>query len=223
MKFSKTEYYISKVTDLRKATIFIMEQHWQTQYTIIRRATLQTDERAWDDFFKCYQGYVSTIIHKQQPRRPDHEDIVQTVLVKIFKNLSKFEPGGPAKFRTWLYTLIRNAFIDYLRVHDKNKTVDVCDSEGNLPQSLIPQTEPEIEKIAEDEWRAHISNLALKAAEEHFSGKAVMVFKMSAEGVDVDTIANDLGINKRTVYTLKNRVKTFLIKQINELCHDLEL
>ncbi|MDB4570793.1 helix-turn-helix domain-containing protein, partial [Akkermansiaceae bacterium] len=57
---------------------------------------------------------------------------------------------------------------------------------------------------------------------EAFSGNAVEVFTMSLSGHSVENTAKQLGIKTNTVYILKHRVKTMLLREIQILKRDLE-
>jgi DNA-directed RNA polymerase specialized sigma24 family protein len=81
---------------------------------------------------------------------------------------------------------------------------------------------PEIEKIAEEEWKVHLTNLAFKKIEGSFSKKAMEVFRLSVEGVSPDEIAEQTGIARGSIATLKARVKTRFFKEIEILREDLE-
>jgi RNA polymerase sigma-70 factor (ECF subfamily) len=56
-----------------------------------------------------------------------------------------------------------------------------------------------------------------------FSGKAIQVFQMSLDGNEVEEICCELSLSKDSVYTLKNRVKKYLIREIKKLREELEL
>ena len=62
----------------------------------------------------------------------------------------------------------------------------------------------------------------MERAKMVFSGNAIEVFQLSLKGKDVEEIAIQLHIKTNTVYTLKHRVKTVILKEIKQLKHDLE-
>ena len=74
----------------------------------------------------------------------------------------------------------------------------------------------------EEEWQQYVVDLALDRAREAFSGNAVEVFTLSLGGHPVEDIAKQLGIKTNTVYILKHRVKTMLLREIQILKRDLE-
>ena len=81
---------------------------------------------------------------------------------------------------------------------------------------------PEIDEIADKEWEAYLTSMAMKTLRSAYTGRAIEVFQKSLEGLTVDIISVDLGISIQSVYTLKARVKQSLIKEITRLRSDLE-
>ena len=81
---------------------------------------------------------------------------------------------------------------------------------------------PELDKIADHEWRVHLTNLALKNIESLFSDNAIEVFKLSITGLSTDDVAEQTGLSISTVNTLKSRVKTRFNTELEHLKDDLE-
>ena len=213
------------ILNKQNSGIYHMSENWQTRMTLIQRAKTQDNELAWEEFVQYYQGFISMVVYKLYPGHSESQDIVQTVLLKVWKNLALFDETKKIKFRTWLNCLIRNCLIDYLRKHSKHKDnqAHVLTEDGKIPQSLEPRSEAEVDVIIGNEWKAHITRLALDAIPERFSGKTMQVFDMSMKNVSAEDISKELELTVESVYTLKNRVKKFLMRQIKELRHELEL
>lgn len=60
-----------------------------------------------------YQNYVFTLTLRLIKSREDAEELAQDVFVKAYRYLSDFR--GDAKFSTWLYTIVNNTCITWLR------------------------------------------------------------------------------------------------------------
>jgi DNA-directed RNA polymerase specialized sigma24 family protein len=87
--------------------------------------------------------------------------------------------------------------------------------EYNLNGAFL--SENNLEKIIEKDWRRYLTQQALKNIQSNFSGLAIEVFKRSLRGLPTEKIAQDLGIAKSSVRTLKSRVQRELIKEISNL------
>ena len=73
----------------------------------------------------------------------ESEDIVQECFVKIYINRMSYKPSHT--FKTYLFTVIRNACIDYLRKNKKRRVTnldDISEISNNItPEDSIIKTE----------------------------------------------------------------------------------
>jgi RNA polymerase sigma factor (sigma-70 family) len=60
-----------------------------------------------------YQSYVFTLCFRMIKTREDAEELAQDVFVKAYRYLKDFR--GESKFTTWLYTIVNNTCITFLR------------------------------------------------------------------------------------------------------------
>jgi len=74
---------------------------------------LQGDTPAYSVLVDRYRSYVFTLTLRMVKTREDAEEIAQDVFVKAFRYLADFR--GTAKFTTWLYTIVNNTCISFLR------------------------------------------------------------------------------------------------------------
>ena len=195
-----------------------MNQDWNTRQTLLMRAKDPNDQAAWEEFIHFYKDFLRVIIYKITGSHKHSEDLLQTVLFEIWRSLARFQTDQKrAKFRTWLSAVVRNTVIDQLKKENRQEKIQ---------RELDPQppiTQPELEKEIQREWEIHLSRLALNNISERFSGKAMQVFEMSLAGKTNDEICSTLEISVDSAYTLKNRVKKSLIREIKNLRNELEL
>jgi RNA polymerase sigma-70 factor (ECF subfamily) len=91
-----------------------------TRVSLIERVANPDDQEAWFEFFTLYEpvltAYVRSHSHCRQLSGPDIDDLVQTVLIKLFRKLPEFSlDQRRGRFRTYLYQVTANAIVDYLR------------------------------------------------------------------------------------------------------------
>ncbi|MBF0198073.1 MAG: sigma-70 family RNA polymerase sigma factor [Planctomycetes bacterium] len=202
-----------------------MGKNWATRQTLLERALDKSDQEAWNHFVNYYKGFIEVVIFKMNIQFHDRDDLVQSVLIKIWNNLANFEiDHDKAKFRTWLSRVTRNTVIDYLR-HEKRKDKlfsDVHDEQLDDTRNDSNMNEGEIEQIIEKEWMTHITKLALKNISAKFSHQAIQAFTMSLHNMDISQISDKLGIKENSVYKLRNRVKKHMTAEIKNLRQELE-
>jgi RNA polymerase sigma factor (sigma-70 family) len=74
---------------------------------------LAGDHQAYAGLVNRYQNYVFTLTLRMVKNREDAEEVAQDVFIKAFKYLADFR--GASKFTTWLYTIVNNTCISFLR------------------------------------------------------------------------------------------------------------
>jgi RNA polymerase sigma-70 factor (ECF subfamily) len=84
----------------------------QTDNEIISQV-LRGNQAAYADLVNKYQGYVFTLTLRLVKSREDAEELAQDVFIKAYRYLADFR--GDSKFSTWLYTIVNNTCITWLR------------------------------------------------------------------------------------------------------------
>jgi RNA polymerase sigma-70 factor (ECF subfamily) len=106
---------------------------------------LNGDQQAYAALVNRYQNYVFTLALRFTKNREDAEEVSQDIFVKAFRALADFK--GTSKFSTWLYTIVNNTCITFLRkkrlqTHslDKEGVFEVADSQDSgLRANLVEQ------------------------------------------------------------------------------------
>ncbi|HYC40623.1 MAG TPA: RNA polymerase sigma factor [Chitinophagaceae bacterium] len=79
----------------------------------IIQKVLGGDTQSYATLVDRYQNYVFTLALRMVKNREDAEEVAQDVFIKAFRALADFR--GNSKFSTWLYTIVNNTSITYLR------------------------------------------------------------------------------------------------------------
>ena len=74
---------------------------------------LNGDHQAYAGLVNRYQNYVFTLALRMVKNREDAEEVAQDAFIKAYKYLADFK--GNSKFSTWLYTIVNNTGITFLR------------------------------------------------------------------------------------------------------------
>lgn len=190
------------------------KESFQTRITLIQRVTDQYDEASWEDFSNIYYGYVYAIIRRMNMSAEDAEDLVQQVLLTVWKKIPETDVTQIRRFRSWLAKITRDLVINFIRKRsrDANRIKKVEADETLYHVESIPL--PDIDEIAEKEWKLHLTHLALKKIEPLFSGRAIQVFRLNLDGMGIGEIAEKLNLEENSVYRLRNRVKKKLMNEI---------
>lgn len=110
------------------------------------------------------------------------EDLVQDVFVRMLKYRATYQPGS--QFRTWMYTLARNAHID--RYHGRSRDIAMAD-DAPEPVSRQPMI---VETLERDEQKA----LLRRALAQLSPDKRELLVLSRFQGLKYEEIATMLGI-----------------------------
>jgi RNA polymerase sigma-70 factor (ECF subfamily) len=83
-----------------------------TDTEVIARV-LQGEQGLFALLVERYRNYVFTLVLRFTGNREDAEEIAQDIFVKAYRSLADFR--GASKFSTWLYTIVNNTCISFLR------------------------------------------------------------------------------------------------------------
>ncbi|MGJ8724791.1 MAG: RNA polymerase sigma factor [Roseibacillus sp.] len=193
-----------------------------TRVSLLQRAREDENHPAWEELLSYYEPFVSKVLLSMSFRGADLEDAKQQVFLKLWRGLHTYERDPErALFRTWFARLIRNTALNIIRSRNRQPTGPSFDDEQSQQANMLSD-DSGLEKRVEEEWQQYVVELAMDRARLVFSGHAIEVFTMSLDGQTVEHIAETLGIKTNTVYILKHRVKTVLLREIQQLKKDLE-
>ncbi len=98
-----------------------------TDTEVIARV-LQGEQGLFSLLVERYRNYVFTLVLRFTGNREDAEEIAQDIFVKAYRSLADFR--GASKFSTWLYTIVNNTCISFLR----KKKIDTVSIDGASTQ-----------------------------------------------------------------------------------------
>ncbi len=190
---------------------------YRTRITLLEKVQNQYDNQAWDEFAASYQDYIYAILRHMNISYDDTSDLLQQVLVKLWKKLPEIEIHKMNRFRSYLAVMTKNCAHDYLRKKISERTKHDQLRESNDLQYFDSISMPDINRIADIEWNNYIAAQALKNISEDFSEKAIELFKGILAERDIKELAEELGMGLSTAYRLKSRVKERLLAEVQSL------
>lgn len=93
---------------------------------------LNGDKKSLEVIVNRHLKPVFNYVYRITSSSNETEDIVQEVFIKVWKNISKFNPDQ--NFKTWLFAIARNTTIDWLRKRKNisfSKLDSINDEEGD--------------------------------------------------------------------------------------------
>lgn len=108
---------------------------------LVKMAT-SGDKKALQNLIIRHQIFIYNLALKMTKNIEDAEDLTQEVFIKAITSLSKFE--GKSKFRTWLYRITVNHFLNTKKRKSELKAVDFetyFNSIDNMPNNELSNQE----------------------------------------------------------------------------------
>jgi RNA polymerase sigma factor (sigma-70 family) len=196
---------------------------WHTRVTLLQRVKDQHDAKAWEEFVFYYRRYVYNIARRMNLNHHDAEEVVQTVMLKLWKKLPEFEyDSSKGRFRGWLCRVCGNEVKMFIRKRQR-RAATLDRRERQAEESYLKRVElPDIENLAEKEWVVYITSLAWDSIQDHFDDKTKKAFELLSKGMSGEEVAEELEISRSSAYVYKKRVQDRLRIEIMRLNRELD-
>ena len=157
------------------------------------------DTEAFDELVTRYRTRVFSMIYNMVHNEQDAWDLAQDSFLKAWKSIKRFR--GRSSFYTWIYRIVMNVTIDWLRKkHIKGAGTEFDDAtqlkEVDPASKTVPRAEAlPYETMERDEVRARIDQAIAQLSPEQ---RAVILMK-EIEGMQYHEIAEAIGCSIGTV------------------------
>ncbi|MEQ8906072.1 RNA polymerase sigma factor [Ekhidna sp.] len=160
------------------------------------------DNRYFSVFADRYEKYILTRCKSYVKDADSAEDLSQEVMIKVFLQVANFRKE--AKLTTWLFSIIHNTCIDYLR-SKKKRTHDVISEK--LADEVFEIVDAD-EELTEEKTVEILETLLDQMTPE---GKLILLLKYK-EKHSINDIQNSLGLSESAVKMRLKRAKEMLNK-----------
>jgi len=158
----------------------------------------QGETAAFNELVTRYRHRAFSMIYQMVRREDDAWDLTQDGFLKAWKSIRNFR--GQAQFYTWLYRILMNVTIDWLRKKQVQSGTEFDDAIGlnNIEPASVTTPRSELApavRLADKEIRSRIDAAVQRLTPEH---REVIVLR-EIEGLDYQEIADQVGISIGTV------------------------
>lgn len=154
----------------------------RTPDTVIRKA-MAGDANAFRIIVEDHQDFVFAVAHRFVNNTRDAEDLAQETFLRLWKSISRYK--AEIKLTTWLYKIVTNICLDYLkskqRKQDTRHLALESGEEIRAPQSAD-------QAVIDEE----LKTLLIKAAETLTPKQKAVFILRDLEGLDVPEVAGIL-------------------------------
>lgn len=175
------------------------------------------DHKTFDQFLAHWQNDIYRMIRARVNAPADAEDIMQEVLLKLYRGLESFR--GESQLKTWIYRLVKNAIADYYRkpwwkfdwVRERPFS-DGSKSSPVLEQYSDEQQASALDAVLSKEQGEHLLRLVdlLSPAEkEYFTLRFLDGFSLQQMSV---ATGQNLNTIKTHLYRAVKKMRTYLLE-----------
>ena len=186
------------------------------QEAAIVRKVLGGDANAFETLVLEYEKNVYNIALRMTGNSEDAADMTQEAFIKAYNSLQSFR--GDSKFSVWLYRIVSNVCLDFLRSKNRRPTVSLSveDDDGEDAQLDVADESqsPELlldRKLTRDSVRRGLDSLPPDYRQ--------ILLLREIQGLSYDEIAQalslEVGTVKSRIYRARKRLCTFLIDDGN--------
>ncbi|SFN91986.1 RNA polymerase sigma-70 factor, ECF subfamily [Bizionia echini] len=164
-----------------------------------------------DQWIDRYSDYLFNFTISRVSDREISKDLVQDTFFAGLKSMKNFK--GEASERTWLISILKRKIIDhYRKINSKKGQAEVRmsynsnEEEGDWLEERIADP---FDKTAEDTLENDELGDAIYSCLEKLPEKQATVFKMKTiEGLETETICNELNITASNLWVIVHRART---------------
>lgn len=156
------------------------------------------DTQAFNELVTRYRSRAFAMIYHMVRNEQDAWDLAQDGFLKAWKNIGRFR--GQSSFYTWLYRILMNVSIDWLRKKHVESGTEFDDSIGLKNVAPGAATLPHVDlqpaaRLSDKEIRGRVDEAVSRLTPEH---RAVIVMR-EMDGLDYQEIANAMECSIGTV------------------------
>jgi RNA polymerase sigma-70 factor, ECF subfamily len=174
------------------------------------------DAHAFDELVTRYRTRVFSMIYNMVRNEQDSWDLAQDGFLKAWKSIARFR--GQSSFYTWLYRIVMNVCIDWLRKKHIASGTEFDDSIGlrhiepGAPTAPRSEMEP-VAKLSDKEIRARIDAAIERLSPDH---RAAIVMR-EIDGMEYSEIAEAMDCS---IGTVMSRL-FYARKKLQTMLHDV--
>lgn len=174
------------------------------------------DVNAFELLVREYEKNVYNLALRMVKNPDDASDMTQEAFIKAYNSLSSFR--GDSKFSVWLYRIVSNVCLDYLRSVSRHPAVSLSveNDEGEETELDIPDDSRSPEELLERKLTRESVRRGLEALPEDY--RQILLLR-EIQGLSYDEISEilslELGTVKSRIFRARKKLCEFLLRDGN--------
>lgn len=177
---------------------------------------LKGDINAYEQLVTRYEKSVYNLALRMTDNAEDAADMAQEAFIKAYNSLGSFR--GDSKFSVWLYRIVSNVCLDFLRKQSRRPamSLSVEDDDGEDVQLDVPDESMSPESLLERKLTRESVRAGLARLPEDY--RQILLLR-ELQGLSYDEIAQtlDIGVGtvKSRIFRAREKLCAFLSKDGN--------
>lgn len=190
-----------------------LEQDVPQDLTQLARRCMEGDSGAWAELVRTHQKRVYGMCYRFTGNPADAEDLTQDVFLKIYSNLTSFDPGR-GSLAVWITTMTRNLLVDNFRRTRNQRATSSLDDGWDQTEEPRPVDRLADRGLSPHEVAAHkeLSRMVQEALAKVSVELREAVILRDLQDFDYKEIAKVLSIPEGTVKSRISRGRAELAR-----------
>lgn len=170
-------------------------------------------DRAWSQLAQIWGRSIYQFCKSRNLKHEDCEEIMQAVLVKMYRYISQFERDGKAmRLRHWAFTIVRRE----IATHCERYLAKPGSPGGDDYQRILGEVQAdEDDEASGTAFRNQVVSNILEAIKPDFDAKVWQAFELfSVQELDGPTVAKQLDMKPNAVRQAAHRVRRRLRNEL---------
>ena len=178
----------------------------ETSVSLLERLAGAPTDDDWRRLDDLYQPLLRDWMARAGVPASDVDDVVQDVLLVVFRKVAGFEWRGQGAFRSWLRTILAHELRDYF-CGQKNRPIATGGSDFQSWLDELESHDSALSRLLDREHDEHVVASLLRTVQGDFAPVTWQAFLQHVQkGGPAAQVAEALGLSLNSVLLAKSRV-----------------
>lgn len=178
----------------------------ETSVSLLERLSGSPTDDDWRRLDELYRPLLRAWMARAGIVTSDVEDLVQEVLLVVFREIAEFEWRGQGAFRAWLRTILAHRVRDYFR-GQKYRPTATGDSDFLRRLDELESPDSALSRLWDREHDEYVAASLMKRVQGDFAPVTWRAFRRHVlEGEPAVRVAQELDLSLNSVLLAKSRV-----------------
>lgn len=189
----------------------------ETSLSLLDRLAERPNDQDWRRLLDLYQPLLRAWLAHAGVPATDSDDLLQEVLLVVFREVAGFDRRRPGAFRSWLRTILAHRVRDFFRSRNYRP---VATGDSAFAERLAEMESPdsELSRLWDREHDEYLAARLMRTVQGDFAPTTWQAFRRNVlEEQPAARVAEELGLSVNSVLAAKSRVLRRLRQELNGL------